>query len=409
MAKIGLLIIVLIVITLVPPQNQFTAMSTYSSVTGLSETTADYWPTTDWLESTPEEQGMNSTKLNQVIDYINDLNFAIDSVVVVRHGYIVLEEYFNPSVSNQSSLHFVYSVTKSFTSALIGIAIQKGFIENVDQKVVDLFSNRIIANLDSRKQNMTIEHLLTMSTGLEWDEWTYSYDDSRNDVIKMIYSSDSVQFILDRLMVNDPGEEWVYSSGASHLLSAIIEQTTNYNTLEFANEFLFGPLGITDVDWWQDPQGIYYGGFGLYLRARDMAKFGYLYLNNGTWDSQQIVSADWVAKSTETAFLRGGGHGYGYQWWTYPQLGIYYAIGLYDQSIFVVPDYNMVVVFTANITSGSNPEHNLLFDYIIPAVINDTNATTAPFRFDILLPTLLIALMIPVIAAVVMIIRTRRR
>ncbi|MFX1253404.1 MAG: serine hydrolase domain-containing protein [Promethearchaeota archaeon] len=407
MAKIRLLTIVLVFLTLVPPQNQLTVMSTYCSVTGLSDTTVDYWPTTDWLESTPEEQGMNSTKLNQVIDYINAQNFAIDSVVVVRHGYIVLEEYFNPSVSNQSSIHFVYSVTKSFSSALIGIAIQKGFIENVDQKVVDFFSSRIIANLDSRKQNMTIEHLLTMSAGFEWDEQTYPYTDSRNDVRLMMNSSDSVQFVLDRPMVNDPGDEWVYNSGASHLLSAIIEQTTGYTTLDFANKFLFDPLGITDVDWWQDPQGLYYGGFGLYLRARDMAKFGYLYLNNGTWDSEQIVFTDWVAKSTETAFPRGWDRGYGYQWWTYPQSGVYYALGLYSQTIFVVPNYNMVVVFTANITSGPNPEYNLLFDYIIPAVINNTNATTTPF--DILLPTLLVALMIPVIAAVVMLVRTRRR
>ncbi|MFX1534103.1 MAG: serine hydrolase domain-containing protein, partial [Promethearchaeota archaeon] len=395
------------IIGITPVQDQFRSNYACSNVTDFIDKTVDYWPTTGWLESVPEQQGMNSAKLKQMIDYINNLNFAIDSVVVVRHGYIVLEEYFNPSVSNQDSLHFVYSVTKSFSSALIGIAIQKGFIDNVNQKVVDFFPNRMIANLDSRKQNMTLEHLLTMSTGLEWDEWTYSYDDSRNDVRRMINSGDEVQFVLDRPMVNDPGKEWVYSTGASHLLSAIIEQTTEYNTLEFANEFLFGPLGITDVYWGQDSQGLYYGGFDLYLRARDMAKFGYLYLNNGTWDSEQIVSTDWIANSTDTAFPRGGSRGYGYQWWTYPQLGIYYASGLYAQSIFVVPNYNLVVVFTANIRSGSNPEHDLLFDYIIPAVINNVDAT--PFEFDILLPVLLIALTIPVIAAVVMIIRTRRR
>ncbi|MFX0092876.1 MAG: serine hydrolase domain-containing protein [Candidatus Hodarchaeota archaeon] len=376
-------------------------------MTDFTPSTVEYWPTTDWLSSTPEEQGMNSTKLNQMAEYIASHGFAIDSVVIVRNGYIVHEEYPNPTTSNRDHLHFLYSVTKSFSSALIGIAIQKGYISCIDQKVVEFFPNRTIANLDARKQNMTLEHLLTMTTGLEWDEWTYPYTDSRNDVIRMINSGDAVQFVLDRPMKDNPGTMWVYSTGASHLLSAIIEQRTGKTTLEFANEFLFKPLGIEKVYWGQDPQGVYYGGFDLYLRARDMAKFGYLYLNNGTWDNQQIVAADWVSNSSETSFYFSKDRGYSYQWWTYPKLGIYYASGLYAQSIFVVPDSNLVVVFTANIRSGSNPEHRLLFEYIIPAIMNGSINTSLPPNFDILLPFLPIVLVVPIIAIVIYLLKRR--
>jgi len=372
----------------------------------------DYWPTTEWRTSTPETQGMNSTKLNQMIEFIEEQSFVIDSVVVVRNGYIVLEEY--PILDyNQDTRHILYSATKSVTSSLIGIAIQEGFIDSVNHKVMDLYPERTVANLDARKQRMTLEHLLTMTTGLEWDEWTYPYmdsqgnADSRNTYIQMIYSGDSIQFVLDRPMVHEPGTIWVYNSGASHLLAAIIRQITGYSTLNFAQEFLFGPLGISEVEWGQDPQGLYFGGHGLYLRPRDMAKFGYLYLNNGMWDDEQIVPAEWVEKSTETLFMREE-YGYGYQWWTQPSSGIYFASGLYGQKIIVVPDYDIVVVFTATIKRGPNPEFNLLFNYVIPAVIGDTNITIV--EFDNLSLSVVIAVVVSFVLAVpaVLIVKKKR-
>jgi len=166
-------------------------------------------------------------------------------------------------------------------------------------------------------------------------------------------------------MAYDPGEEWEYCNGASHLLSAIIAETTGYNTLDFAREYLFGPLGITDVKWdvHRDPQGIYCGAHGLELTPRDMAKFGYLYLNNGTWEGEQIVPAEWVARSTETSFLFWENEGYGYQWWTFPQSEIYFAKGQHDQDIFVIPEIDMVVVFTASHQTGY-PNHGLLHHFI---------------------------------------------
>lgn len=354
---------------------------------------------------------MNSTLLNQVMEHIDERGFAIDSVLVVRHGYIVLEEYPSPAY-NQDMLHELYSVTKSFTSALVGIAIQQDSIKSTDQKVLDFFPGRTIANLDARKQSLTLEHLLTMTAGLEWDEWTYPYMDSqgntdfRNTYVQMMFSADSVQFVLDQPMANDPGTRWVYNSGASHLLSAIIEQTTKYPTLDFAREFLFGPLGISDVIWTQHHQGPYFGGHGLCLRPRDMAKFGYLYLNDGTWDGEQIVPAEWVATSTETSSFPWEHTGYGYQWWTLPEIGVYEASGLFGQEILVVPDYDMVVVFTANIRQGPNPELGILQRFILPAVIDGTTPSPA---VDILTASVLIALVAPIaLAGVYLLVRMRR-
>jgi len=370
------------------------AYEAYNGITINTNSTVDYWPTTGWLESTPAEQGMNSRKLDQMKNFIVEYNYDkdLDSVLVIRNGYIVLEMY--PSYLdygfttipkyNENMTHILHSVTKSFTSALIGIAIQQGLIEGVNQKVVDFFPSRTIENLDSRKQNMTLKHLLTMTTGFEWDEWSYPYTDSRNMLIQMINSGDAVQFMLNRPMLSNPGEEWIYCTGASHLLSAILTQVSGYRALQFAREFLFGPLGIARAFWPPDSQGINYGGSELRITPRAMAKFGFLYLNNGTWDGQQIVPADWVINSTIPHFNLAS---YGYQWWLNPSAGLYHANGVYGQEIFIVPNQNLVVVFTGDFKNG-NPEYQLLFNYILPAVTDDVDDTDDRWRLIIGYPVI---------------------
>ena len=354
-------------------------LSARNLFTSNTNSTVDYWPTAGWLESTPREQGVNSKRLDQMKKFIIEQNYddELDSVLVIHNGYIILEMY--PSTIyptdipkyNENMTHIVHSVTKSFTSALIGIAIQQGLIDSIKQRVVDFFPNRTIENLDSRKQNMTLEHLLTMTTGFDWDEWSYPYTDSRNILIQMINSGDAVQFMLNRPMESNPGEEWAYCTGASHLLSAIITQVSGDRALHFAREFLFGPLGITRVFWSTDSQGINFGGSELRITPRAMAKFGFLYLNNGTWDGQQIVLPDWVINSTKPHFTTTF---YGYQWWLNPSAGLYHANGVYGQEIFVVPNHNLVVVFTGNF-KNQNPENQLLFNYILPAVIEGIDDT----------------------------------
>jgi CubicO group peptidase (beta-lactamase class C family) len=162
-----------------------------------------------------------------------------------------------------------------------------------------------------------------------------------------------------------PGANWVYNTGGSHLLSAIVHQTTGSSTLSFAETNLFTPLGITDYYWTGDPQGNVNGGSSLRLRPRDMAKFGFLYLHNGTWDGQQLVPASWVAASTASHATVDSNREYGYQWWIHPDLGAYAAHGYLNQHIYVIPNLDMVVVFTAH-SSGFNPSY-LLSEYILPS------------------------------------------
>ncbi len=319
-----------------------------------------------WLISTPEEQGMDSATLEQIAKQIKQQNIAIDSLLIIRHGYLIFEKYFKleeflgHTQSNQDNMHSLYSVTKSFTSALIGIAIEEGYIDNTSLKVVDFFPESTIENLDMKKKNMTLYHLLTMTTGFQWNEWT------GDSAIKMMKNANPVEYMLDLPMQNEPGTVLTYCTGASHLLSAIIQKTTGKTTLEFARKYLFNPLSISEVQWTYDQQNIYHGGYGLSLTSRDMAKFGYLYLNNGTWNGKQIVSTDWVTKSTQPYNFFQENSGYGYQWWILPQINVYYASGLYGQSIYVAPENDMVVVFTAEISNNLIIED--LFKSILAAV-----------------------------------------
>ncbi|MFX0061923.1 MAG: serine hydrolase domain-containing protein [Candidatus Hermodarchaeota archaeon] len=327
----------------------------------------DYWPSPDWQSTTPEAQGMNSDQLNQMNEYIAINDYPIDAVVIIRHGYLVFEEYYNTQY-DEDRLHTLYSVTKSFISALIGIAIEEGFISSLEQKMVDFFPDRTIDNLDCRKQNINLAHLLTMTSGIRWDEDTYSMNDPRNDVYQMNRAADAVQYVLNLPMVSNPGTQWSYCSGASHVLSAILTLSTGLSTDKFAEEYLFKALGISQYVWYKDPQGIPRGGGGLLLSPRDMAKLGHLYLNNGSWNGQQVVSKDWVLQTT-TFVSDAKGWGYSYHWWTIGS-DVYAAIGIYGQMLFVVPKHDLVVAFTAQYAEGYTALYFLLTSYIIDSITN---------------------------------------
>jgi CubicO group peptidase (beta-lactamase class C family) len=317
-----------------------------------------YWPTEGWRICTPEEQGMDSALLEQMLDAISDRQLNVHGVVVVRNGYIVAETYFPPY--DQDTRHEIYSCTKSFISALIGIAIGEGYIEGIDQPVLSLFPDRTFANLDPRKEAMTLEHLLTMTSGLDWEEGMPIY-------VEMVRSGDWVRFVLDKPMVAEPGSEFNYCSGCSHLMSAIIQETAGMNTLDFAQSRLFEPLGITNVHWESDPAGIPNGGWGLHITPRDMAKLGYLCLNDGIWDGRQIVPAEWVRASVQDKIETEVE--YGYQWWVLPALDAYAARGLNGQAIFVIPDLDIVAVFTGEIIDAtSDVLLELVEEFVVPAV-----------------------------------------
>lgn len=322
----------------------------------------EYWPTTEWQTSTPEAQNMDATYLEAMDEYITavDWGFAMVSSVVIKNGYIVHETYYGSYGAD--SRRNIFSCTKSFISTLLGIALAEGHITSVDENILDYFGDRPIANMDSRKEAMTIEHLLTMTTGFEWDESTYGGDSIFS---QMTSSQDWVQFVLDQPMTNTPGEVWNYNSGASHLLSTIVNISTGQYTQNYAEDKLFDPLGITHYDWGKDPDNNAFGGASLRLTPRDMAKLGFLFLNNGTWDGSQIVPEEWVATATSSLETLTVETGYGYQWWTSPLIGAYSARGYLGQLIYVFPALSMVVVFTAS--TNYMQDSVLLENYILPA------------------------------------------
>ncbi len=350
----------LLLLVLVIPQTRVAQNRTFTLI-------PDYWPTQGWRTADPEDHGINMIHINAMEDYIADIGwgFALRSALIIRNGYLVYENYFGyPERMNETQN--IYSCTKSVTSILVGNAIAEGHIANVDELLIDLLPNRVIDNLDEWKQAITLEHLLTMTSGLPWDESEYSYSNPENDWNEMTGSSDWVQFVLDRPMDYAPGTRWVYNTGGSHLLSAIITEATGISTTDYAESQLFTPLGITDFLWLEDPQGIANGGSSLYLRPRDLAKIGYLYLENGTWDGQQIVPASWVRSSTYPHTELDSETSYGYQWWLHPPWDCYGCKGYLSQYVYVFPALDMVVVFTAR--TNSVEDHKLLEDYILPAV-----------------------------------------
>jgi CubicO group peptidase (beta-lactamase class C family) len=321
-----------------------------------------YWPTAGWRVALPQTQGMDPKKLQQMFAVIEDRTLALHSLVIVRNGYIVAEVYYPPY--EQNTRHELYSCTKSFISALVGIVIADEALAGVDEPVLVCFPDYDFANTDARKSAMTIEHLLTMTSGLDWPEG--------DPIYRQLWGSrDWVQFVLDRPMATEPGGRFNYNSGCSHVLSAIIADRSGMRTQQFAQERLFAPLGITNVNWSVDSKGLAIGGWGLQITPRDMAKFGYLYLNEGHWDGQQIVPATWVRTSTTPHVETEGTFDYGYQWWTYPKWGAYAAKGRYGQNIFVIPEHNLVVVFTAEM-DNDQPLIALIEEFIVPAVqLND--------------------------------------
>ncbi|MGY5865152.1 MAG: serine hydrolase [Candidatus Thorarchaeota archaeon] len=326
-----------------------------------------YWPTEEWRNSTPEQQGMDSTILNRIDEDITDDDIEVDSVVIIKNGYIIYEKYYG--YWSQHMLHTIQSCTKSFMSALIGIAIDMGYIDNVSQPVLDFFPNYTIDNWDPRKENITIFHCITMSTGLEFHEVDIPYEEPENDLFAMYRSNDMWEYVLDRPMEYDPGEHWSYNSGGIELLAGIIEHTTGYRVTDFAEEFLFDPIGIDHYTWWTVPASGQYGcGGGLNLLPRDMARFGFLYLNEGNWNGTQVISSDWVNESTPAYYDTGGWYHYGYTWWSIPDYNFYEATGHYEQKIYVIPEHDIVVAFTGDIQDIDwHPTDYFVAEYVIPA------------------------------------------
>jgi CubicO group peptidase (beta-lactamase class C family) len=263
---------------------------------------------------------------------------------VAQSGDVIAEHYYNGQ--GPDSLYEVRSVTKSFTSALIGIAVGRGLIGSVHDRI-DGYLEPDVADLDPTVGATTIEDLLTMRAGHDWHEIP-----GPSEFPAWVSSSNQIQYVLAKPLVNQPGTVFNYSDGAAHLAAAVLAEAAGTSVAEFATTYLFGPLGIPARPWYVDRQGFNYGGVGLHLRAQDMLAFGMLFLNEGRHDGRQIVPADWVTASTDGRISTNNavpyGPSYGYYWWSgaYLEREFYFANGYGGQFIVVVPRVELVVVAT---------------------------------------------------------------
>jgi CubicO group peptidase (beta-lactamase class C family) len=337
------------------------------------------WPTKGWPSSTPEAEGLDPSALAALDgEFASGSRGQITGMLVIRHGRVVFEKsyahdfdklfegrdpvrgpynYYDPDwhpFYRHGKLHTMQSVSKSVTAALVGIAIGRGELPAVSTEVVPMFDGFRPSDTDTRRTEMTLEHVLTMTTGIKWDESTVTYTDPANSCANMEKSRDWIQFVLDQPMADAPGAKFVYNSGATELLSYLIKKGTGKQAHEYAAEHLFGPLGITDTYWKTTPTGLADTEGGLYLSARDLAKIGYLYLHDGVWDGRRLLPEGWVQASTSPKVDTRPGversRKYGYQWWVLPYgtagRHAYAALGYGGQRLIVVPEHDLIAVFT---------------------------------------------------------------
>ncbi|PKK82668.1 MAG: hypothetical protein CVT49_12375 [candidate division Zixibacteria bacterium HGW-Zixibacteria-1] len=335
----------------------------------------------DWKVASPRSQGLDIVILSGLDDKILAGEYGeIHSLLVIRNGFLVFERYYRGYDVNR--LHRIYSVTKSFTSALVGIAMEQGYVDSLDHNVLSFFPEYdSYANLDADKEAIVLRNILTMRMGTHWDEFTYPFDDSRNSIYQIRNSADWVKYVLDQPMVEPPGTRFRYNTGATMVLSGILRNQIGMQAQEFADEVLMKPLGIENYQWEAGAQDLTNTGWGLWLRPRDMARFGQMYLDGGKWNKKQVVPADWVAASTHNHVRINSTFSYGYQWWMMPLENVPGHIpapddikicwGYADQFIFVIPELNMVVVSTGeNITDESDDAAiEFVPEYIVRAVI----------------------------------------
>ena len=324
-----------------------------------------YWPTRGWRKSTIHLHGINPAKIS-LAEKMAENDPFFRSLLVIKDGFLVYEKYFHGGAKDQSTE--VWSVTKSITSILIGIALYKGYLKSIDQSMVDYLPEY------PQFKNITIRNVLTHTTGLNWNEGSLQ---------SWIQSKDWIAHALNKGFYTKPGTTLHYSSGNSHFLSKLIKKITGKTPGEFAAEYLFKPLGINykkmnksikyknwneihvpiPGSWRKGNQGLEIGAFGLHLTARDMAKIGFLYLNKGKWDGRTIVSEEWVEESTRDRVLKTNSFGFGYHWVVAKRAGhiSFDADGWGGQHISVIPALDMIVVIKCDaVNPGGKSSYQVL-------------------------------------------------
>jgi len=359
----------------------------------------EYWPTTAWRTATPSSQGMDADALGAFdAEIAAGRHGYVDGMLVVRNGFVVFERsyrhdydalfqgkdqrrgpynYYDPDwhpYYQRGDLHTMQSVSKSVTSALVGIAIRGRRIPGIDARVMPYFTGFRTPDRDRRRDAMTLRDLLTMTAGIEWDESSVPYTDPANDCARMEQSRDWIQYVLDQPMAEEPGSRWVYNSGATQLLSYILKVATGREAHQFAADELFGPLGIRRYHWKTTPLGLADTEGGLYLTSRDLAKIGFLYLHDGVWDGRRILPEGWVAASVAPVVKISDStpRRYGFKWWLLPNGSggyAYAANGYGGQYLIVVPEQQLIAVFTGwNIYDRPALSPQLALDRVLGAV-----------------------------------------
>ena len=328
----------------------------------------------------PSTAGIDPVQLERALDAMEQVHGA-RSVVVVRGGSLVAESHWFAAADH---LHPIWSVTKSVTSTLVGIAVDRAVLPDLDVRLVDYLPPGL-QPADPAKDAITLRHLLMMTSGLRWSEDL--------DWLPWIASSEPARFILQRPLIADPGDEFIYSSATSHLPSLVLTEAAGVSPLELADAFLFAPLGISDRFWEHDPQGYPFGGHGIRLRTEDLAKLGVLFLDRGQWRGRRVVSVGWVDEAVEPRFGWGSDYGplenvdYGYLWWTAEGGGheVFTAWGWGGQFAFCVPDLGLVVATAADgdvwDLQAERQETAILevvVEQIIPAVSTDWRKPRRP-------------------------------
>ena len=340
------------------------------------------WPTKGWVQASPASVGLDEAVLEGLDKGLASGKYGlVDSFSVFRcgkqvyakkykHDYATIYgnqakvkgplnarmtgryNYFDPEwhpYYNGTELHSMQSVSKSVTSVIIGIAKTRGdFKAGVDTPVLKYFDATKVKNVDDRKRRMTIKDVLTMTAGLEWNE-NVPYDDWRSDASLMEASDDWVQYVIDKPMAAESGKVFNYNSGATELLAHIFKRETGEDIESYGEKYLFQPLGVKYY-WKHSYDGVVDAEGGLYLKDSDLAKIGYLFLHDGIWDGNQIVSKEWITTSLNPYIDAGEGYRYGYQWWLYAgkdtKTLVWMCRGFGGQRLMVFPEENLLVVFT---------------------------------------------------------------
>lgn len=335
-----------------------------------------YYPDDNWQKISPAELGINSKFEENLNSEILKNYYSLNGIIILKNGYILLENYYNNK--NKTDRFNVASVTKSVLSALIGIAIDKGYINSVDDKVIDYFSQYNLSKNRTRNE-VTIHQLLSMTA-------PYAHKNSKQNLGKLIHSENWIEYCLEAVGLGGNNSEFNYSDASSHLLSGILTEVSGLTAREFANKYLCFPIGMNEIPdleitsfelkdmlytqlkgWLKDKQGLTIGGWGLTMTLQDMARFGLLYLDSGFWNGDSIISKSWVNKS-----IQNYSSNYGYFWWlkNIKGMSIYYAMGTGGNMIVCIPALNLnICIASSVIRTPISDRWKLIENYILPYFI----------------------------------------